>query len=361
MTNRITPEEIAGLRASIRQRLAAGQQEAARTGQPLAILIGEAHHDYRSFLSASLVVDEAQKLGIRTLNIETDTLHTPHPSRSIPAANLSPLETMGSLFPGMRTRAIDTGRAGLSTDTSAQSIAHRDAAMAQNIAKTQSGTVSLVGALHLQGIAQHPSLATSTVVAFNAVPPAMAINTQGTPHLDASISHARTHPSVTQLTTRGDAREHSYGEVVGLALGARATPLLSKLEQRGLVTSASGLDKLIAQHSQTPPEKRDAFAQLSITNAHRDLAALRPNTHHAQDAAQGLNRLYTDAPSPYTAMRAHNAPTEIRSQLGVAEPARSIGDTIRGLFSGFNFPVSAPSESAPPAPTPPRAPSARER
>lgn len=356
MNRGVSEQEAAALRITIRERLTAAQRESQQTGRPLHILVGEEHSSYRSFVGNMLITSEAQRLGIRNLNLEMPA----NQLGTLPAtAGLETLQLMPTLFSSMRTQAIDSAynTQDRNENFSPSGIQRRDAAMATRIASQTGGSISLVGGLHLQGISQHPALRNGVVVNFN--------TTQGTleglaPHLQARDLFASNPQNALQISPRGDAREMSLHQAATVSLGERqAAPALAKLESRGVINSPERLRQTANQLASTDPNTLSIPQGILAYRVHRDLAATEPNnTTHATRAGEFFNniqkRVATQHPqiAEQFAHFGNEAPSNVRNEIG---NARSSGflDGLRNMFSNQNFPTAPASPAQPVSPNGP--------
>lgn len=358
---RLTPEAVEASRLEIRARLGEANAESERSGKPLQIIVGESHQDYRSFLNAMLVIDEAQRLGVKTIGLEAGSIFTPKPGTPVVASNIPAIESIGMFFPGMRSEKIDTARGLLDINDAAnpEKFEARNVAMAANIADNKTGTVALVGAAHIKGIAENPALKDSVVVQFNANEYSAPIQSVY-PHAQEGMDYALSN-KVHQIDPVGDAREHSYGEVVKLALGEkRGGDRLAQLEARGLITSPKGIERQIPKlEGQLKDPQSKAFAEISLANAHRDLGAATGSAEQLGKSAEYYAGIYNRNPSEYMLGPMFNAPQSVRETLGLKNDIgehskpKSFGDMVGDFFKGFSFggqqvdgaPTDVPSQS----------------
>jgi hypothetical protein len=337
----ITAKDVGALRRDVRDMLMVAKATAKNAGKPLHILIGEDHDDNRALLKEIVTIDEARRIGIRTLGVEMPLGGIIHsaPEGGV-AAHFASLETIGNLFPNMKNVPLDTGRPvkeetaeGAREILAAEAIAYRSAAMARNIAAQPGDTISIVGLDHVPQIVADPAMGQSVTLAFDA---SNTIDVQ-----DKIVYGKPDSGNAVDLPLSGDAREYSYAELVKLGLGpARAKPLLAKMEAAGLANSPGGVKASIATLEQKWDHMQMIHPELlELSNAYGELYKMTGNADFAARAADRYSLYYAGNKSdPRSAFEGAldceallNAPRAVRESPYAAKGLNAVFAATRQL------------------------------
>ncbi|MBX9725790.1 MAG: hypothetical protein K2X09_00870 [Rickettsiales bacterium] len=207
-----TDEEIAQHRLKIRGILQSAMDEAAVTGKPPLIFVGESHSSIESQLLELIIVQEAAKMGFRNAGVELPPEHANEP-RTLKLSSVDMEYATTDYFTeflGFNRHYVDD----LRSDAGQKKIAHlpkdeqlnqRNLNMAKNLTPIAAPVIMITGSRHLSGFLADSTLKeTYTVVSMRVNPDA------------SEPAPAGTHV----IRLQGDARELTFDSMTALALGS---------------------------------------------------------------------------------------------------------------------------------------------
>ncbi len=332
---RLRYSDVQKARESIRPRLEAAQQRAAESGKPLLVIIGEDHYARPSYLTGMLVLQEAIARGISDIAIEMETL--PETPRSVIRLN----NTSAIIYPLLAQyynrpiHAVDSNYSDAAPYVFAKNceplrshmvLDHRNEAMAENVAAINRPTLLLVGASHLQALAEHPTLQHYEIIAFDVTEPGFL------PPLPSTKFH---HVHVAR-----EMRDLSLDQMLQYALGPVEGARFSQwAEQRGYKPSTRDAAQNLKQATRQLAENPEDLSAMRVAGrAHYEMG-------HDREAARLFAKLKDLCALP-------------ENENGPFCPAPVLHPTKLAYSEEFNSIYTPPPRVRP---TPPGCPAGKER